>query len=936
MSWATNHTVTIQIDGVDRTAAVQPQSIYVRQQIGNESSICGFVLWDNTGNVRPGGWDEVLVTVDGARIFGGFVTAVETYAVDNQSGTFYQVECKDWSVLLDIVAVNAAYGPYDNGSTIVSYSDGDIVADLFSTYLSGEGFDASTYVTDQASAVEIGYQNVTMRAALNALAVRVGADWYIDPNKNVRWFDPASPGAAAFEIDSESPNWSTSYPPLRNSVRRTVDVLNVVNYVEVVGGYREVRTTETLTYRAGAATYSLVNTPIKNVVQVSANTTGAGPLPATNASNRLGYAPEDSLVQDGGEAWYLVDLAAGTITLDAIVTAQCSAGDQITVDYVYLVQVTATATDTESIATYGRTLKRTYYNESLTSDTAAQEFANEILAENAYGRETLEFEVAEYGLLAGRLLTAYIPDTEVGDEELLQKESDGDTILLEDATGGIETESSGQTQTYLIQEVEYSPVMTADGYLLVARVTAGYYQSTLVEALARLTGGGASGMLPAVRYPGSLGAISGDLGEVVAGRMTLTDGGTAPFTWGDYAGHTGVVVGLDDSGTAVYGSFLLLDNGQARAKIGRLNGLSGPGTVVPTGWGIWTTNGYFQGTVAASLLSGGTIDGGLITASQIIGGTVATGTPPLNSSNPGVILTADGVRGYGSAGLTFALYSDGRPPLISSGTIQEMVFEAYTAGVFRTSANPSSSGGVQIDSSGIFAYDSGGTLKTSVDASTGRISATDGFFSGTVQAAGGTVVLDDSGVTFGPTAGTTDYIEPIATTWIDSSGSIVAWTQGRENTNLGVTHNEMMLAGGTASGNSGMVGLFGFDSAGGLPGHIMVAPDWIYLHTRYDSGTTSGTIHAASNVIGLNAEFITLAGKTTLSGGLTTFRSGANFDGGTIWTSANFANDLLPDGSGLYSLGNSTKAWRYLYLYDGADEWRVEINSSGSIVTTKV
>lgn len=953
MAWATNHTVIVTIDGVDQSANVLAPSIYVRQQIGNEAVVASFDIWDNTGNLKPSGWDEITIAVDGTDIFGGFVTGVEVSAVDTQSGTRYSVECKDWSILLDTVTVNKAYGPVDNGSTMVDYTDKTIVANLFSTYLSGEGFDASTNVNAQKSAIEIGFENVSLRAALNALAVRAGADWFIDASKNLWWFNPASPGNAAFSISSDSPDYSASYPPLRGSIRRSVDTLNVANRIIVLGGYLDTRTSENLTYRAGKSVYSVTNKPIKSVVQVRANTTGAGPLPATSGSNRLGFAPQDSLVADGGEAWYLVDLQAGTVTIDATVTDYCSAGDVIAIDYVYLTQVTATASSAASIATYGRTITRTFYNEELSSTTAAEEYAAQLLAENAFGRETVTLEVAEYGLLAGKLLTVNVGEVDVGGTERLLLEQSGDKILEEDSDNLI-TDESEISRTFLIQQVEYRPVVTGDDtFLMVCSVTAGYYRSTLIEALTRLGQaaglGSSSGLLSAVRYPGTLGAIASDLGEVVAGRVVLTDGGTAPFDWDSYHKHTGVVTGLDDSGTVTYGasgtipygSFLLLEGGTVRAKIGKLDGLSGPGTHTPTGWGIWTSQGYFSGTVAASHISGGTI---VATAGSVGGwtvedkklytsnGTIQIGSAPsqvVNSANPGVRLDQTGLYGYGTVGNTFALYTDGRPPLISSGTIQEMVFEAYTAGVFRTGADVATNGGVQIDSSGMFAYSPTGVLKFQVDAATGLLTATDGVFSGTVS--GGTIIgayyrTSSSEIQISDSIGikidrASAYDATKAVSW-HTGGSVTGWVSSLYDATNDV--NMTYVYGERGDTKNGWVRLEAWDLSGSV-GQLDVGKGTVALKP-WGGQTSSGTVYLFGTVAKIWAD-MTVGGHTYLNGHVGLGDSSAD----NIDFNGRLNQHLIPNAS--LDLGSSGNPYRAYY---GTAANVTNVTASGTIFASGI
>lgn len=996
MSWAVNHTVVVTIDGVNFSGQILDSSVYVRQQVGNEGSVASFDVWDNTGQWKAGGWDTVTIVIDGATVFGGFVTGVEVSAVDTVTGTRYSVECKDWSILLDTVTVNKAYGPYDNGSTMVDYTDKAIVANLFSTYLSGEGFDATTNVNVQKTAMEIGFENVSLRAALNALAVRAGADWFIDGSKNLWWFNPTNPGNAAFSISSDSPNYSTSYPPLRGSVRRSVDTLNVANRIVVLGGYLDTRTYENFTYRAGKSVYSVANKPIKSVVQVRANTTGVGPMPATSSDNRLGFAPKDKLIANGGEAWYLVDLQAGTVSIDATITNYCTAGDLITIDYVYLTQITASATDAASIATYGRTISRTFYNEELSSTTAAEEFAAQLLAENAYGRETISLEVAEYGLLAGKLLTVDVAEVDVGGSERLLLEQSGDRILTANSSNLI-TDESEVSRTFLIQQVEYRPTVTAAGtFLMICSVTAGYYRSTLIEALTRLGQaaglGSSSGLPSAVRYPGTLGAIAKDLGEVVAGRVVLTDGGTAPFKWDDYRRHTGVITGLDDSGTVPYGSFLLMEGGTVRAKIGRMNGLSGPGTHTPTGWGIWTSQGYFSGTVAASYISGGTI---IATAGSIggwtvesnklytAGGTIQVGSAPsqvVNSANPGVRLDASGLYGYGTIGNTFALYTDGRPPYISSGTITGVVYEVTTAAVLRTgTVNPR----VQIDNSGIFAYNAAGALKFQVDAATGLLTASDGVFSGsvtastitggtvtgalvsggTVSAAGGTVTLTNSGIRIDKASGTASA-DAANIVW-STGGTVLSRMFSFPATS--VADNELWISAENSSGRYGRALIKAGNteislssrynqiifSANGASGAVIsyskILPSYTDTLDLGESGSRwrsaeIGTVNSVTENI--DTANITWAGKQ--------FKPNANLSydlgdaayrwkrlyAGTVIAGtidANYAaGEWIPVTTNSYSLGDTTHAWQHLFLHDGTDEWRISINTSGVLTTTKV
>ena len=321
-----------------------------------------------------------------------------------------------------------------------------------------------------------------------------------------------------------------------------------------------------------------------------------------------------------------------------------------------------------------------------------------------------------------------------------------------------------------------------------------------------------------------------------------------------------MVVGLEDTSGA-YGAMNVYNAGTLTAKVGRLNSIGTVfGTVVPSGWGIYTENGYFSGVVAASQLLGGTvtgqaINGGTITGGRInggtvsggyvtggtvsgalvIGGTVATSAPPINSSNTGVYLDSTGLYGYGSAGLTFRLSSDPAiKPYFSSGTIQEVVYEVTTNAVIRTgTSNPR----IQIDNSGIFGWNSGGVQTLAFDLSSGQLNVVNGIFSGSVSASqitGGTVT--GSRISGGTVVG-----------GVVSGGTVsgAVFTGGTVSQG---TISAAVISGGTITGSllSGTVSQSGIIRATGTafePFGILPLAGTTELHghgltMRYNSGTT--------------------------------------------------------------------------------------------------
>jgi len=633
-NWTINSDVKVTVDNEDRSEAVVANTLYIREQIGNFATLASFELIDPKNEWMPTGWDEVKVTVtkDGApsHIFGGFVVETAVSAVDTGSGTRYAVECKDYSVLLDQVTVNKVYARYVLQGGWAVWTAEQVLEDLFNVYMIEDGvaiFNTENVVG--ARVVEgIEFENVTLRVALNKLALQVGADWLIDGQKNVLWFDPAEPADAAFEISNE-PDFDDSFPPLRGSVSKTIDDLNVVNSVTVIGGYNEEQKTEVITFSESniAQSYTLEHIP-KSVMYVHVHERQEGqnvypPYWLTTQGIRLGYVPEDRLQDDDGEAWFLINRKTRTLSISSTFITMVSMpnGSQITVSYVYRgTQISTIEKNNDSIETYGRTIARTFYfeDEEVASDADQKKFALDVLAQDAFGRETVKFDVAEYGLRAGKLLKFDVGEVDVGGTVRIQTET-SDSLTQEQGApeDSLLAESDDQSRDFIIQQVAYRAVMTGEGWLLVCQVTAGAYQNTLIEALQRLSGGrleGSSGRVPNQGYPGSLGEISRDLGEVLAGRVTMTDGGDAPFAWdaSNFNDHTGVVVGLDDSGTALRGSFLLLEGGVIRVKIGDLSGMTALNNQNPEGWGLWTSHGIFSGTVNASTVLGGTVTGAKI------------------------------------------------------------------------------------------------------------------------------------------------------------------------------------------------------------------------------------------------------------------------------------------------------------------------------------
>lgn len=977
----TNHTVTVTIDGVDRSSSLLYDALSVRVGVGNSGNVADLQVMETQGYV-PQAWDEVLVAVNGTRIFGGFVatrTASGMAAGDSRT-VRWSLACRDWSMLLDKIIVSDQF---------LSMTDANIVTTLFTDYLAGNGF-TLTQVQYTRAGITIGFDRITLRQALNKLAEQVGAAWYIDPLKQIYWYNRWAPPLAAFNIDTAAPNNSTTYDVLAGSLQRTIDDTQAINRIEVFGKDIQgdlVSDSFTVTTPGVAQSFGPLTRPVHSLYILAGWTLISSSAPTTMMGSFIGYEPENVLY-DPSVAWtsrtrYIVVNRETRMVKTRVPDDLAFIVGGVTISYYTTTPIQVTVDDTDLQGLHERVLAQQIYDPSIADAEQAARYGRYMLDLYGRGPETVTFDVTEFGLLPGSEINVYSPTLglnpvvteadlllqdayhwvwENGDNPVqeslnvstksrLQLES-GDDWLLENG-GFIRDELVRNTGDYIVQEVSYRPVHTPTGWMMVARVTAGEYEQTLIDIVAKLSGGAGVAALPTAQLHGRVSDIASDLGEVVAGRALFTDGGLGQFNWGTPNGHTGVVVGLDDSSGTPAGALYIYDAGTNRLKLGDMTGLPAVGTVNPSGWGIWTDNGYFSGQIAASNIYGGTIEGVSLIGQTITGGlfqagTVRTGTAVHNSSYPGVTIDSSGLTGYGTLGLTFSIPTDpAQRPIFSSGTILNTVYEVTTASVLRTGTiNPR----IQIDNSGIFAYNSGGTLKFSVDVATGLLTAVDGTFSGSVTASritGGTV--SGALVSAGTVSGALVSGGTISGGTV--SGALVSGGTVSGNTISGGTVSGALVTAGTVSGAlvSGGTVSSAFMSGGTAQfinatyGTAIVDKSGmsIYLGTAFFSeanatginflGTSAANLVGKmymSNITGARQMVFNALGASDDITFLIAGNEAANVNAAGFSTTA----PVWPNAE--TTLGLTTAGWRYVYLKDNAGVVRrLEINNGTVLIT---
>ncbi|MCL1598971.1 MAG: hypothetical protein M3094_07290, partial [Actinomycetia bacterium] len=191
--------------------------------------LTGDVLWDKakfeqSARIGPGtfelslngtfpllvGGEEIRVSVDGFRIFGGYVSDIEQGYIfeDDHSVAVTTLRGTDYNVLLDrLLVYNAEWDDRKEGSggykTWGPFSKGTLDREIITTvarrYMSNPaamGLDMSTYVdVIETPAPTTGFQiesGMSLRNVLTEISRITEGVWWIDPYKNLHYHDRTS------------------------------------------------------------------------------------------------------------------------------------------------------------------------------------------------------------------------------------------------------------------------------------------------------------------------------------------------------------------------------------------------------------------------------------------------------------------------------------------------------------------------------------------------------------------------------------------------------------------------------------------------------------------------------------------------------------------------------------------------------------------------
>lgn len=205
--------ITVTIGGIDRTNAIK--SLSISDAINNQVDTCEFEVEKTIADTYvPALNDEVIITRDGTRIFGGVITTMTDELVGDTT-LRYDITVIDYTFFLNRRLVTERY----EGQTIEA-----IIADLLTKY--APDFTSTNTVAD-IEVASIAFNRITLSECLRKLADLVNFNWYVDYFKDVHFFASAGENAPFTVQDG-------TY--IRDSLSITKDITQLRNRVIVQGG----------------------------------------------------------------------------------------------------------------------------------------------------------------------------------------------------------------------------------------------------------------------------------------------------------------------------------------------------------------------------------------------------------------------------------------------------------------------------------------------------------------------------------------------------------------------------------------------------------------------------------------------------------------------------------------------------------------------------
>ncbi len=246
--------LTLAINNIDRSSTIDWASIRKVEVLTKEPDSLEFRIKNHPGKTyQPMLSDEIILTDNGQRIFGGLIT--ETKHENEGLLKYFSCTCKDYTYLMDRKLVNKTY----TGQTVSA-----IITDLAATFMVGF---TTANVQGLSVIPKIVFNDEQPSKCIQKLADLLGNyNWYVDYFKDIHFFSEGE-GDAPFNLDDATGNY------VFGSLQITRNINQIRNSVIVRGGIKESSTLTDIKLADGQQK-TFVAKPLLSNLTISKSTNG--------------------------------------------------------------------------------------------------------------------------------------------------------------------------------------------------------------------------------------------------------------------------------------------------------------------------------------------------------------------------------------------------------------------------------------------------------------------------------------------------------------------------------------------------------------------------------------------------------------------------------------------------------------------------------------
>lgn len=202
----------------DLTDYVIPESLGISNVLGDAVDTV-YLTIESWAGQEPQEWDEIVIFDGSIRIFGGYVTSINRS--EGEGATVkHNLGCSDYAIYLDHVVHKQDWE---------DQSDKDIIVDLIQAFAPWIGIGNIAEVLEYP---KFRMNRQSIRKIINSFADGADADWYIDANREMYFFQ-AQTADAPFGL-SDDPDYATEFPFY--GLVKHEGGSDIANLIEVVGG----------------------------------------------------------------------------------------------------------------------------------------------------------------------------------------------------------------------------------------------------------------------------------------------------------------------------------------------------------------------------------------------------------------------------------------------------------------------------------------------------------------------------------------------------------------------------------------------------------------------------------------------------------------------------------------------------------------------------